>query len=86
MRGWIINLHSEDPSATREEDHDQEPVIYLPETGEPVFEVWFWHSTIERWFVMSMNVDAEMMRQGVVYFHPDEIPDSLRAKMAGLGG
>ena len=86
MRGWIINLHSTDPAQTREEERDQEPAIYLPGSGEPVFEVWFWHAQLARWFVMSKRADPLMQAKGVVYFDPDEVADSLRERIRSLGG
>jgi hypothetical protein len=81
MLGWIINLCS--TADTREEIRQQPPVFYT-EQGEPVYEVWFWHSLLRRWFVMSTVRNEEMEAQGVVYFHPREVPDKLRERMRAM--
>jgi len=70
--GWIINLARD--GETREEWRDQPPVFFLSD-GEPVYEVWHWHPLLKRWFVMSRRADLRMIRQGVVYFRPDDVPD-----------
>lgn len=59
----------------------QPPLFYVDD--EPVYEVWFWHGELSRWFVMSTTYDAGLFRQGVVYF--DSV-DSLKAWIRALGG
>jgi hypothetical protein len=68
MNGWIVNLWDPWLSApqTRQEMRMQPPLFYLDE--DPVFEVWFWHSELNRWFVMSASYNATLQSQGVVYF------------------
>lgn len=79
MNGWIINLwRTED---CRTEVRNQEPVFFFSD-GQPCFEVWFWHVDLYRWFVMSYRRDPRLEAQNVVYFHPDETPDQLRARFA----
>jgi len=84
--GWVINLW--DDSRTEEVDRAQPPVIYLPDTAEPVFEVWFWHAEIRVWFVMSRSFNVHLQRAGVVYFDPnlDGWKDRLREIIRALGG
>ena len=66
---------------TRQEFRQQPPVFYLD--ADAVFEVWFWHSELRRWFVMSKSYNLELQQQGVVYF--DTIADLIRA-VELLGG
>jgi hypothetical protein len=81
MNGWIINLW--DSADCREETRQQPPIFYFTD-GAPCFEVWFWHCDLYRWFVMSYQADPRLEAQGVVYFHPDETPDHLRARFKAL--
>lgn len=81
MRGLVINPHC--PDWPMDVERNQLPIFYLS-TGEPVFEVWFWHATLKRWFVMSTTRDLNMESQGVVYFHPRESPDGLRERVHAL--
>lgn len=76
-----MNLSRED--ASYECDRDQEPVLVLD--GESVFEVWYWHAATRRWFAMALRADPAMEREGVIYFHPHEVPAGLRAKLHALG-
>lgn len=82
MRGWILNLSRAD--ASYEVTRDQEPVLDLD--GDPVFEVWFFHAQTKKWFVMSLREDPAMAREGVIYFHPHEVPGGLRARLHALSG
>jgi len=86
VEGWIINLW--DDSQTREVTREQPPVIYLPDGGEPVFEVWFWHAQVFRWFVMSRSFNVNYQRGGVIYFDPsrDGWKNRLREVVRSLGG
>lgn len=79
--GLILNLSRSD--ASYECDREQEPVLVLD--GERVFECWFWHADTRRWFVMSLRADPAMERDGVVYFHPHEVPEGMREKLRALG-
>jgi hypothetical protein len=78
MKGWIINLYS--LAETREVERFQAPVFFTAQ-GEAVFEVWFWHALLERWFVMSTESDAELEQQGAVFFHPREVPERLAERV-----
>lgn len=76
-RGWIVNLSRDD--CTREVEREHEPVCDTDDG--PVFEVWFWHERTRRWFVLSRGPqDARALARGVVYIHPDDVPDALRAR------
>lgn len=81
MNGWIINLW--DAQYCRQEVRQQTPVFYFDD-GDPCFEIWFWHSELHRWFVMSYHRDPAFEAQGVVYFHPDETAEHLRARFQAL--
>lgn len=75
-------LNVSDPAQTREEVRHHEPAFTLAD-GFPVFEAWFWHSDLNRWFVMSKAFDPRMAGAGVVYFATLE---ELRQKIRMLGG
>ena len=77
-KGWIINLSR--PDENKEVERDQPPAITLDD-GDVVFEVWFWHSLLRRWFVMSYSPIPALVAQGVVFFAPDEVPERLKARM-----
>lgn len=77
-RGWIVNLSRDD--GTREVEREHEPVC-TTDDGEPVFEVWFWHAQARRYFVLSRGPhDVRALASGVIYIHPDDVPDALRAR------
>ncbi len=79
--GWVINLDRSEE--TRQEVRAQPPVFFLDD-GEPVYEVWFWHPLLKRWFVMSLAPVLALEAQGVVYFHPNEVPEALRERVEAL--
>jgi hypothetical protein len=83
---WIINLW--DSSRTYETVRMQPPVIYLPQSNDPVAEIWFWHVEVERWFVMSRSFNLNAQRAGVVYFDPTVAgwKDRLRGVIRQFGG
>lgn len=81
MIGWIINLWS--AADTRTEERHQPP-IFLYDDGQPCFEIWCWHAELARWFCMSLVADPRLEAQGVIYIHPDETPDQLRARFERL--
>ena len=68
MQGWILNMHSSEPGASRLVERSQAPVLWA--LGEPVFELWFYDWGSRRWFVMANEADPETQRSGVVYFSP----------------
>jgi len=68
------------PDFFRIEERAQLPVFYL-DTGEAVFEVWFWHYPLRKWFCMSAWADPQMVAHGVIYFHPSEVPDVFRQRL-----
>lgn len=72
LLGWIVDSSG---SNTRQEWRDQRALFHIE--LDPVWEVWFWHATLRRWFCMSHVVDTGMQAQGVVYFGPDEVPPGL---------
>lgn len=80
-RGLILNLSRED--ASYECDREQEPVLVLD--GERVFEIWFWDVHTRAWWVMALRADPAMERNGVIYFHPHEVPHGLREKLRAHG-
>jgi hypothetical protein len=90
LTGWIINLVSDDPP-TEQVIRSQQPCMHL-ENGQPVFEVWFWHQGLSRWFVMATQSDPARVQYGVVYFMPtavdkDQNGDSpLKGLIRHLGG
>lgn len=55
---------------TRQEEREQPPVIWLD--GDPVFEVWFWHSRLRRWFVLSKSYNTHLQLNGVIFFDTQE--------------
>ena len=79
--GWVINL--ERAEETRQERRAQPPVFFFDD-GEAVFEVWFWHKHLCCWFVMSTVSNPQLAAQGVVYFHPNEVPAALRERVRAL--
>jgi len=79
--GLIINVSNSAYDMWVERD---QPPAFVLEDGIPVFEVWFYHKTLHRWFVMSYIFDQRMIDQGVVYFRPGEI-DSLKRQVYELG-
>lgn len=80
-QGLICNVA--DAAHDRMENRDQEPCFVLDD-GTPVFEVWFWHEQLKRWFCMSTVTDPRLIAQGVVFFAPADVPDGLREKMRYL--
>lgn len=76
--GLICNVVDE--RFDRWEDRQQEPCFHL-EDGTPVFEVWYWHKSLRRWFCMTQHPSPELIAQGVVCFRPAEVPDGLRERM-----
>lgn len=52
--------------------------------GYPVFEVWFWHHLLGRWFCMTNEPNPQLIAQGVVCFRPADVPDRLREQMQYL--
>lgn len=77
--GWIINVSRED--GTHEVERDHAPAIVLDD-GSLVFEVWFWHQTLRRYFCMTGGPhDVSRIAQGVVYFHPTDVPNVLRERI-----
>lgn len=77
-KGWILNLH--DGDSCREIESTAEPVLTLDD-GAVVFEVWHWDQLLRRWFAMSTAQDDRLAASGVVYYHPREVPDGLRARV-----
>lgn len=47
----------------------QTPVFVLEPEGCPVYEVWYWHDELRRWFVMSRVYNAQLAATGVVFFY-----------------
>lgn len=70
MKGLIINVSNSAYDQWVERD---QPPAFLLEDGTPIFEVWFYLNTLQRWFVMSYIYDQRMIDQGVVYFRPGDI-------------
>lgn len=85
-RGLVVNVA--DPQHDRWVTRDvmREPPVYRLKDGTPVFEVWFWHDRLRRWFVMSNVANQQMQQQGVVYFRPGHHKFALgtMAQAAGL--
>jgi len=79
--GLICNVA--DARWDRWEDRTQEPCFILDD-GIPVYEVWFWHTLLKRWFCMTNNPDPSLYAQGVVCFCPADVPDRLREQMLSL--
>jgi len=72
MVGLILNVEDDrlapdSPMRTREEDR-QQPPVFLLEDGYPVFEVWYWHADLGRWFVMTRTYRPELVEHGAVLF------------------
>ena len=87
MFGWILNV--QDPSHDQLVERDQLPCFYVKEprhgTDIPVFEVWFWHREVKRWFCMATKQDPLMVQHGVVYFWPGDI-EGLKRRIKLIGG
>lgn len=86
MEGLILNYHDDrlppgSPWRTRLETRRQPPVFELAPDSFPVYEVWFWHDELNRWFCMSRCYDADLARAGVVFFYGME---QLKAWIAYL--
>ena len=81
MRGLIINVS--DSTYDQWVERDQPPAFTL-EDGTPIFEVWFYHWKLKRWFVMAYIFDQRLIDQGVVYFRPGDI-EYLKRRMYELG-
>ena len=85
MIGLILNIEDDrlapdSPIRTREEDRHQIPVFVL-EDGYPVFEVWFWHADLARWFIMTRVYSEALAGAGAVLFFGVE---QLKAWIAHL--
>jgi hypothetical protein len=76
----IVNV--KDPQYDRWVDREQAPCFYTDD-GTAVFEVWFWHCLLQRWFCMSTVWPPEQVAAGVVFFWPGDIA-GLRRTMLGL--
>ncbi len=86
MFGWVINTEDREQNALV--NREQQPCFYITnEHGneEPIFEVWFWHRLMRRWFCMSTAQDPVMIKHGVVYFWPGDIA-GLKRSIVSLGG
>lgn len=87
MEGLVLNVHDDrlpdgSPWRTRFEVRHQPPAFVLDD-GFPVYEVWFWHEELRRWFVMSRVYDARLAAAGVVFFYGIE---QLKAWISYLTG
>jgi hypothetical protein len=80
-KGLIVNVS--DSRYDCEVERVQPPVLTL-EDGTPVFEVWFYHWVLKRWFVMSYIYDQRMIAQGIVYFQPGNV-EGLKRTMYSMG-
>ena len=69
-QGWIFNTSDEAHDRLVERDTSRYPPAFRLDDGTPIFEVWFWHGRIGRWFVMSNYSDPQLVNQGVIYFQP----------------
>ena len=78
----IVNVA--DASQDRWVDSTQTPCFYLGD-GTAVFEVWFWHRKISRWFVMTTADAQAFVKQGVVAFWPGDIAGLKKAIDASTG-
>ncbi len=81
MRGWVVNLDTED---THEEERVQRPVLLFPSDGAACFEVWKYHHLLRRWFVMSYQRIPALEAQGVIFYTPEDVPSRLREMMVNL--
>ena len=79
---WGLILNASDPERTKDDLRYQNPVFVLDD-GYPVFEVWFYHWELQRWFVMSHVTDPALAAAGVVFF---ATLDQLRQQIRQLGG
>lgn len=75
MEGLILNVHddllpADSPWRTRWEERRQPAVFCID--GVPVYEVWFWHTELRRWFCMSKSYNRQLAYQGVIYFDTKE--------------
>jgi len=74
-----VNVSRDD--GTHEVERDHAPCLVL-DNGDFVFEVWFWHSTLRCYFCLTRGPHAaRAIAQGVIYFHPDDVPHALRARV-----
>jgi hypothetical protein len=85
-QGLILNYHDDrlppdSPWRTRHEVRHQPPVFVLEDDGYPVYEVWYWHDELSRWFVMSRVYNARLAAMGVIFFFGIE---QLKAWIAHL--
>lgn len=69
-KGLVINVAN--PEGDREVERSQEPCVVLDD-GTPVFEVWYWHCDLKRWFVMT-NEPGDPSLIGTIAFRPSQIP------------
>lgn len=85
MLGWVINVADQRRSELVE--RQQTPCFYVKDGAQetPVWEVWFWHGGLQRWFVMSTVMDINMVKAGVSYFWPGDTA-ALRAAIVSQGG
>jgi hypothetical protein len=86
VTGLIVNVHddllpADSPWRTREESRFQPPLFHVDDL--PVYEVWFWHSELRRWFCMSKSYNVYLARSGVVYF---DTKAQLIERIRQLGG
>lgn len=68
-QGWIVNLSTDECRETMRAG----PAAVTLDDGSLVFEVWYWHQELRRWFVMAPAPDPNMRAQGVIYYHPDQV-------------
>jgi hypothetical protein len=66
MLGWILNATTPEESLLLDRV-DQQPLYYSE--GVPVFEVWFWHRELRKWFVMIAD-PIRLAKQDAIGFHP----------------
>lgn len=83
--GLILNTSSKDHDQWVTRDVGAYPPAFRLDDGTPIFEVWFWHDTLRRWFVMSNYSDPRMTAQGVVYFRPGQHKQALGGAARALG-
>lgn len=76
--GLICN--AADARWDRWEDRSHDPCFTLKD-GTPVFEVWFWHTQLLRWFCMTHNPDP--CPDNAIRFKPGD-PTRLRVQMITL--
>lgn len=71
-QGWIFNTSNDAHDRLVARDVTRYPPAFRLDDGTPVFEVWFWHARVGRWFVMSNYSEPQMIEQGVIYFKPGD--------------